>query len=138
RFTGTIQIELPLGAGVTLRFPIDAPIVSMRLDPAHGSATGGVIAGTIATDAMLAALHEAAQEADPSLSECLGPGRLDTQFERASDILQDGTQDPARACDGISIGLGFEAVRAAIGPVGAPFPTPPDPCAPDAGAMDGG
>jgi hypothetical protein len=39
-------------------------------------------------------------------------------IQQASDILTDGTQDPTKTCDGISIGLGFEMVDAARGGVG--------------------
>lgn len=47
---------------------------------------------------------------------------------QASDIMKDGTQDPNVECDGISVGLGFEATRIVVGSV-APAPQPtPDPC----------
>jgi hypothetical protein len=45
-----------------------------------------------------------------------------TEVRRASDILSDGTQNPAKVCDGISIGLGFEMKPAQIGDVGAAIP----------------
>jgi hypothetical protein len=54
-----------------------------------------------------------------------GPPVLDnliTSIRQASDILVDGTQDPTKPCDGISIGLGFDAVAANLGSVG---PTEP-------------
>jgi hypothetical protein len=50
------------------------------------------------------------------------------QIAQASDILQDGTQDPTLPCDGISIGLGFDAVLDQLGPMVAPKPPPPNPC----------
>ena len=37
------------------------------------------------------------------------------QVKRASDIMVDGTQDPTKTCDGISVGLGFEAQAGALG-----------------------
>ena len=49
--------------------------------------------------------------------------------------MQDGTQDPTKTCDGISIGLGFDAELVQLGPIAPPAATP-NPCA-DAGA-DGG
>jgi hypothetical protein len=39
---------------------------------------------------------------------------------RASDILSDGTQDPTKECDGISIGVQFEMKEVQLGPVGPP------------------
>jgi hypothetical protein len=44
------------------------------------------------------------------------------EARRASDIMADGTQDPAKTCDGISIGLGFEMMEAQIGEVGPVTP----------------
>lgn len=55
-----------------------------------------------------------------------------TQIAQTSDIMQDGTQDPTKTCDGISIGLGFEASVVQLGPM-VPAVTMPDPCAGDAG-----
>jgi hypothetical protein len=52
------------------------------------------------------------------------------QIRQASDIMQDGTQDPTKECDGISIGLGFTMKSAQLGAVAPPPPPPPDPCAP--------
>jgi hypothetical protein len=46
---------------------------------------------------------------------------------QASDILQDGTQDPTKTCDGITIGLGFEADAVLLGPA-VPPPPPPIVC----------
>jgi hypothetical protein len=43
-------------------------------------------------------------------------------------MMQDGTQDPTRECDGISIGLGFEMTRVVIGAVAAPVAPPANPC----------
>lgn len=51
------------------------------------------------------------------------------QIRQASDILADGTQDPGVTCNGISIGLGFEAEAATLGVV-FDAPVPPDPCNP--------
>lgn len=45
------------------------------------------------------------------------------QIRQASDILSDGTQDPQKTCDGISIGLGFEVTQAQRGPIGTPAQT---------------
>jgi hypothetical protein len=50
------------------------------------------------------------------------------QIREASDMMQDGTQDPAKECDGISIGLGFEMTRVVIGTASPPVAPPPDPC----------
>ena len=55
---------------------------------------------------------------------------FDQQIRQASDILKDGTQDPSKVCNGISIGLGFKVREVQFGNV-APFTPPgPNPCAP--------
>ena len=48
---------------------------------------------------------------------------LITQIRQASDIMSDGTQDPRKTCDGISIGIGFDATQAQRGAVGQALPT---------------
>ena len=59
-----------------------------------------------------------------------------TQLDQASDILSNGTNVAGQACDGISIGLGFEAKEIAY-PVAADVVNPPmgsaNPCDMDAG-----
>ena len=52
------------------------------------------------------------------------------QLRQASDIMSDGSQDPAKQCDAISIGLGFTMKSAQLGPVAPPTPPPADPCIP--------
>ena len=55
-------------------------------------------------------------------------GRADAilaQVDEAADILLDGSQDPGKACDGVSIGVGFEAARVLLGPVGEPVSASP-------------
>lgn len=67
---------------------------------------------------------------DPSFCDLNGPtmASILTQVEQAADILVDGTQDPTKTCDAISIGIGFDAVAVTLGPVVA-APVPTDPCA---------
>jgi hypothetical protein len=43
---------------------------------------------------------------------------LITAVRQASDILGDGTQDPTKTCDGISMGMTFTMAPAQIGSVG--------------------
>ena len=66
-----------------------------------------------------------------STSSCTASMNILESIGQASDIMQDGTQDPTKTCDGISIGLGFTATIDQVGPT-VPAMTTPDPCA-DAG-----
>ena len=78
---------------------------------------------------------------DPSL--CTGPTIMSIvdQITQASDIMADGSQDPTQTCNGISIGIGFNASLVQLGPVVAPPAPKANTCA-DAGtgggAADGG
>lgn len=58
----------------------------------------------------------------PTMTSFLG------QFVAASDVMKDGSQDPTSACDGISIGLGFEATAVKLGPAMDRQPPLLDPC----------
>jgi hypothetical protein len=112
---------------VTLKILL--PRLSMKLDPTHTKATSGIISGVLLTSDLEAEIQTIAGSFDPNL--CSGPTiqSILQGIAQASDILHDGTQDPTKPCDAISIGLGFEAVREQLGPVVQPSPPPPDVCA---------
>lgn len=87
----------------------------------------GIIAGLLPTEPWIESLREVARLLDPSLCEASTFDSIAQQMRMASDMLSDGTQDPARTCDAISIGLGFSAVPAQRGSVVA-APTWPSVC----------
>ena len=62
-----------------------------------------------------------------SLPHPQDPRGIAQQIRQAQDILDDGTQGPTKSCNGISVGLGFEAVSVKAGAV-LDDPPPPDPC----------
>ncbi len=127
--SGDLRLALQ-GSALPIPLIITHAVVAMRLDPAHKLADEGVISGILDTDTFTNELKKAAGALDPSL--CSGPtiDSIVAQMEQASDILKDGSQDPSKLCDGISIGLGFNASRVILGATAAPVPPPPDPCAP--------
>ncbi len=124
----TVYLQLAFG-GMSLPLQIGHAVVTMSLDPTHQSATNGTIAGIIPVQAFVTTLQQIAGEIDPSL--CSGPtiNSILDQIEQAADILQDGTQDPTKPCDGISIGLGFDAHVVQLGSIGPALPPPANPCA---------
>lgn len=125
------DITLTLEAnGFALKVPIHNPIITMDLDPAHQNGKNGVIAGVVPTQAFVTAIKQVAGTFDPSLCSGATIDSISAQIEQASDILLDGSQDPNKTCDAISIGLGFEARAAKFGGVASPVPPPPNPCAP--------
>jgi hypothetical protein len=128
---GDATVVLTFGlAGFPLQLPISHAVITMDLSAAHTGAVNGTLAGVISTAAMSEAMRTLAASFDPSL--CSGPtiDSIVAQIEQASDILADGTQDPTRDCDGISIGLGFEATVVQLGAIQDPPAGPADPCAP--------
>jgi hypothetical protein len=125
--TGSINLTLD-AAGFPLPLVIHAPIVTMELDASHQSAKNGTFAGVLNVTEFVAALKQTAGNFDPSL--CSGPtiDSIIAQVSMAADILSDGTQDPSKSCEAISIGLGFDASRVQLGPIAPPKPPPPNPC----------
>jgi hypothetical protein len=122
-----LSLPLLLPGVFLLRLNIGSATITMNLDAAHENATGGIISGVLATADLTTQLAFWTQP-DPSLCPQLSQPLL-TQVQQASDILDDGTQDPTRSCDAISIGIGFTAARVQLGAT-VPAPTlPPDPCA---------
>jgi hypothetical protein len=108
---------------------LSAARVRLELDATHTSVVRGVLGGVLSVSDLVEAYQASLGGFDQGL--CSGP-TLDAileQVRRSADILADGSQDPAKTCDGISIGLGFTALPANLGPVGQPPPPPPKPCA---------
>jgi hypothetical protein len=132
---GDVQLNLSIG-GVQLNITIHSAIVTFDATT-PGRALNGTIAGVLNTQELINALQTVAGRISTSLCP---PGQafqsIATQIQQASDIMHDGTNGPGQACDGISVGLGFEsdeiAVPSAVGSLAAPTP---DPCTT---MMDGG
>jgi len=124
---GDVALSLSVSS-YTITLTIANAVVSMELSADHKSATKGIIAGVLKTEDLTSQLQKVAGNIDPSL--CSGPTIMSIldQITQASDILHDGTQDPTKTCDGISIGLGFDAAQVQLGTV-LPMATPgPDKC----------
>lgn len=110
--TGQTYLHLPF-RGTLVPIPITHVVVTAPLSADGRSITHGVLSAIIPAD-------EAARIFGAMLP-AISVGGCDSKFRdeatqlilQAADILLDGTQDPERACDGISIGIGFDAVVAA-------------------------
>lgn len=120
--------------GAVFHLPVAHVVVTARISDDGARLINGTISAVAPTQAGVVALASFWAATLPKvccISECgLPPAQ---QFRQASDILVDGTQDSSRACDAISIGLGFEASEVQLGPI-VTVPPPPDVCAADAGA----
>jgi hypothetical protein len=125
---GTVTVPL-LISGFELDLVINHAILSGQLSADHTQLSGGQISGVLDTQQLATAFRRLAGSFDPSLCSGSTIESIIGELEMASDILTDGTQDPTKPCNGISIGLGFNALPAQLGPVAPPPQPPPDPCA---------
>jgi hypothetical protein len=113
--------------GVAIPLRLYQAQITMRLNTEHTAATQGQISGIIDAEEFNATLADAIGAFDPSLCNGAILVAVQNQIRQASDIMLDGTQDPAATCDGISIGIGFEASAVHLGGVG-PSVLPADTC----------
>jgi hypothetical protein len=130
------MITLGTFKGFPFRMPIDRMLISMRVSPDGSAAIGGVISGIVSAETFIKWIVTWRGAFSAS---CDGASEwgccLSSQLRQASDVLADGTLDPSRPCDAISIGLGFEASAVRLGPI-VDVPPPPDWCAMADGGTD--
>lgn len=113
--------------GIIMSIAIHEAVITFE-HTAHADAMYGTIAGVIDTQEFLTALQKVAGSISTSLCGSAFDG-IAQQIDQAQDILQDGTNVPNVACDGISIGIGFNAKLVQNADVVVPAPPPaPDPC----------
>ena len=113
--------------GDTLNLEIRNPIITLDLDPSRAFGRRGIIAGVVSTAAFESATRDFFVEAAGAACNDATTNAVLGQVAQASDILQDGTQNPGQVCDGISIGVGFDAQVVLLGAV-AQTPPPAMPC----------
>ena len=128
---GQIDLLLPT-AGLNMRIRIHHVRLAMQLSPDQKSATAGQLGGIVDREELAAEIAKVAAAFDTSFCDPSSPTlqSILKQIRQASDILTDGTQDPSKECNGISIGVGFTMKSAQLGGVATPAPPPPDPCVP--------
>ncbi len=100
------------------------PIRKMRLRGTVAGSTieNGVISGVVKTEDLISEIKRILGTASSAF--CSQFDAIAAQIKQMQDILDDGTQDSAKPCNALSIGLGFEAKRVRLGDV---KPTPPAP-----------
>jgi hypothetical protein len=125
--SGNGEIALGVFKGVPFVLPIRHLQIAMTLSADGMTATSGTISGILPTDRFEDVARRIAQPLIPSLCSASAWESITQQIGQTQDILIDGTQDPSQPCSGISLGVGFEAVRVQIGPV-AVVPSLGDAC----------
>jgi hypothetical protein len=132
-----IQLALTLG-GQSITLDIVSAIVTFQ-PSSPGHVTNGIIAGVIQTEALISSIQ--------NVLGFIGGGQLcsgnavtniENEIRQKSDIVVNGntiSNDPTATCNGITIGLGFEADEIAQPTTVAPAAAPgANPC----GTQDGG
>lgn len=115
----TIPIELTLGAQ-SITLPVRGLRVRFELRP-DGSAIGGVLSGAVSVADLTTSLKM-------HVPECGRIAEITTTILQAADVLADGKQDNARACDAVSFGVGFDAEPVEVRGVAPPVAAPSAPC----------
>ncbi len=121
--------EIRLLVDYPLVLSLQHAVITMELSPDRSSGSNGIIAGILEVEPFIEEVRKLLGSSSPSLCEGTTFDSLADSIRQASDILSDGTQDPNKTCDAISVGLGFEASAVQLGGVAAPAPPPADPCA---------
>ena len=124
----TIVLTVPV-AGGALNLTIHKARITMDLDADHKGAINGHIGGVLDTEDFVLQIKKVAGTVNPVLCSGAIIDSIVTQIRQASDIMKDGKQDPGATCDGISIGLGFQAKAIVLGGVAPASPPEEDPCA---------
>ena len=117
-----VALDLPL-AGAGLPLLVHHAVVTLD------AAGHGTLAGIADTEEFILALRKVAGRISTTLCGSQFDG-IAQQIRQISDILKDGTNVAGLACDGFSVGIGFDAEPIAnpTKVAKAPLPTPPDPC----------
>lgn len=139
RFEGNVAGALPAApfnfvlqvSGMKMVIPLNLTIMTFELSPDRSIVTRGMVGGVISTDEFVKSIAKMAAAFDTSFCDPSSPTlqSILNQIHQASDIMKDGSQNPAFECDGISIGLGFTMQPVRIDGVMVP-PPDVDPCAP--------
>ena len=123
---GQFDLYWPL-ADTDYFFPFSHAVIIADLSQVPNTVTG-IIAGVIDTELWLENVRRSFGALDPSLCSTGAIESIIGHYVGFSDIMKDGGNgDPSQTCDGISVGLPFEAVVANRGSVKIVEPAE-DPC----------
>lgn len=125
----------PRSRSLLLRLPSGTASFDLAIGVARITATlsskglvQGTVSGVIPVESLVQAFRLALAQSPQPLCSGSTVDSVVQQVRQAADILVDGSQDPGRFCDGISIGIGFEAAHTAIGDTVADPAPPANPC----------
>jgi hypothetical protein len=110
----SVVVPFLLGAGWTMLLVHEA-VIELPLSADHVSGDEGRISGVLTTSELQADVMSAATQISTSYCQGETIDAVLAAIAAASDIGKDGTQDPTKACDGISIGIGLMTRHASLG-----------------------
>jgi hypothetical protein len=126
--SGPIAGELLLELIPHVVVPLHAARITMTVASDQAGVSLGTLSGVVETEVLVAAMAAEMGRMSPELCSGTTVEGIKDSIRLASDILKDGSQDPNVECDGISVGIGFDATRVVVGAV-APAPQPEaNPC----------
>jgi len=110
------------GSGLLPPIPLQHVQIAMQVAPGNASATSGTLSGVARTQDVVAWIQLWSGTIASSLCYGAAAMSISSQLEQMSDIMADGTNEPGKQCDGISVGLGFDAVAVHLGNAQAEAP----------------
>jgi hypothetical protein len=111
----TITLAFPTPVG-DLSLTIHNAQMSLEIAADHKSGINGQIGGVLDREELVLEVKKLIYGVNPLFCGLFDPD----QIRRASDIMNDGTQDPTKVCNGISIGIGFTMKELTLGGVAPP------------------
>jgi hypothetical protein len=133
---GAIELDMALLRTRMPPLPMTHIQIAVNVDPSSGSATQGVLSAIVPTAAFVEWNRQLAGNIASSLCVSSSFDTIARQIEQASDIVTDGSNAPGSQCNGISLGIGFDATAVKLGSA-VSAPPLPNACA-GAGDADGG
>ncbi len=113
---GTSDMVLTLNvAGQSVPIKIYQARMAVQLAATHQGGALGHIGGYLKSEEFVQTLRAVSGAINKAACQLFDGGVAD-QLRRASDLLDDGTQDPTKTCNAISVGLGFTLRQVALGP----------------------
>ena len=124
--------------GVALTVPIQHAYVTFQhAVTGKPAVSGGIIAGVIDASTLIANLKGVAGNISTAFCGGTAFQTIATAIQQAADIMDDGTNVAGTACNGISIGIGFDADEIGLPQVIGQPATGTDACDTDGGTDSG-
>lgn len=117
-----LTLTIPI-ATTTIKLTIHKASMALDFAADRQSATGGVIGGVLDTEELVAEVKKAIFALQGNAGcQLLKTFGVEASMRQSSDILNDGSQNAASTCNGISIGFGFTMKPVQLGGVGPATP----------------